>query len=210
MRVLIVADSPQKKIKFPQIKFDYILFCDGIANRVQNLDLIPNVIIGDMDTIHANSIEYYQKRGVEILKISDQNSTDLDKALVHACKVGAKEITIVNWFGGRLDHSFHAVRTLRKHYNNAISTKLLYRKQYVEFFKDCKVKFQGPKSSMLSVLSAPKALITSNGLAYDMTDYQLEFGLVESSCNSTVNEFGHITIKGEAIIISSIKLSLQI
>jgi thiamine pyrophosphokinase len=59
---------------------------DGGSNRWlkfckdNNLDLLPDLITGDFDSIDKETLGLYQKAGVTIMPTPDQDATDFTKA----------------------------------------------------------------------------------------------------------------------------------
>ncbi|MBC8344686.1 MAG: thiamine diphosphokinase [Candidatus Marinimicrobia bacterium] len=76
-----------------------VICTDGSANSLEDLDLMPHVIIGDMDSFKETKAEF---KG---LKIHDPNqeNTDLEKALDWAVMNKIQEITILGATGLRED-----------------------------------------------------------------------------------------------------------
>lgn len=77
---------------------------DGGANYCRKLRIKPNIIIGDMDSISKKTKKYFSK--IKTIKIIDQETTDLEKALKYLKKL--KNITNINIFCAaslnRVDH----------------------------------------------------------------------------------------------------------
>ena len=67
--------------KFYQ-KGDYIICADGGANAARKYRILPNIILGDLDSITNSNLSFYRKKGVEIRKITEQETTDFEKALM--------------------------------------------------------------------------------------------------------------------------------
>ena len=101
-----------------------------------NLPYIPDLIKGDLDSLHENVKTYYQSRGCKIIQDFDQDTNDLDKALTAVCewwkskrieeemKGNAKganlenrteiQIYIYGAFGGRFDQEMASIQALYK------------------------------------------------------------------------------------------------
>lgn len=85
---------------------------------------LPNLIVGDMDSIRPDVLGYYSNRGVEVVdKGHDQETTDLHKCIANVTsQLQAKEsggsreedewIVAAGGLGGRLDHELAALSTL--------------------------------------------------------------------------------------------------
>jgi thiamine pyrophosphokinase len=93
------------------------IIADGGANRLFHLlppekkkDFIPDLILGDMDSLMDDVYEFYHKVGVPIAKDESQDTTDLQKVLNHS--LCTDHVFVVGALGGRFDHSmatFHAL-----------------------------------------------------------------------------------------------------
>ncbi|MDK2886674.1 MAG: thiamine pyrophosphokinae [Thermosipho sp. (in: thermotogales)] len=102
MKVSIVLNGNSEIIKLD--KTDYIIAVDGGANILFKNHILPNSIIGDLDSVEKNTLEYFRKNGVEILKFpSEKDETDCELAIRYAISKNASEIEILNFFGERLD-----------------------------------------------------------------------------------------------------------
>ena len=55
---------------------DYIIAVDGSANKLFDLEIIPDVIIGDLD-----SLQNIKNKNIELVETPDQNKTDFRKTL---------------------------------------------------------------------------------------------------------------------------------
>jgi len=78
-----------------------IICTDGSANKLLENGLTPNVIIGDMDSTTIGQDSF---KGL-YFKISDQDNTDLDKAL-EWCKVNSlSQLTVLGTSQLREDHT---------------------------------------------------------------------------------------------------------
>ncbi len=85
---------------------DYIICADGGTRHALALNLHPNLIIGDMDSIENGRLQELQKDGVAIeLYPRDKNETDLEFAINHAIGLAPKQIIILAGIGGRLDQT---------------------------------------------------------------------------------------------------------
>jgi thiamine pyrophosphokinase len=188
-----------------------IIALDGIADQLLSLEVRPFAIIGDFDSISVNTLEAYKAKKVLLSHIQDQNSTDLDKGIKFCDENYATEILIINAFGGeRVDHTLINYRSLRKHYSSTRKLRIREQNFYLELYKDCGIIASGTNGSRISLLAFPKAIITSDGLEYNMNQYTLELGYAESSSNSLKKEKATINIKGEILLIYDIHCQITI
>ncbi len=106
-RILIFAngDLPDlEKARSLLREDDFIIAADGGTRHVLALGKIPNVIVGDLDSLPADfNVSKFDDEVV--LYPKDKNETDLELAIQHALSLHPEQITIVAALGGRLDQT---------------------------------------------------------------------------------------------------------
>ena len=85
----------------------YLIAADGGANHLRDRGLLPQRIIGDIDSL--TNIEFWRDNGTEITHISEQESTDFEKSLR---EIEAGLYVGVGFLGGRIDHELAALHCL--------------------------------------------------------------------------------------------------
>lgn len=106
MKVLIIANGQPPH--YSQISdlieaADYIIAADGGMNYCLNHNITANCLIGDMDS-NASFTQDLPPQ-TKILRISEQISTDMEKALDFARSLNPERIEIIAAFGKRMDHT---------------------------------------------------------------------------------------------------------
>ncbi|KAL8440347.1 hypothetical protein Efla_000235 [Eimeria flavescens] len=90
----------------------------GLSNAGIQTPRLPACICGDLDSSLTESLSFFQSRGVPILKMDDQETTDLEKTFSFAAKkFGFSEadlLLVVGAIGGRFDHSVASISFLFK------------------------------------------------------------------------------------------------
>ncbi len=85
---------------------DYIVAVDGGLNGAQALGRLPDLLIGDLDSITPEQLQLCVDSGVEILRFpvaKDEN--DLQLALNEVAQRGFKQVLVAAALGGRTDHT---------------------------------------------------------------------------------------------------------
>ncbi len=109
---IILADGRFPKDKYLQSLLKSakkIIACDGATKRIIEHNIIPDYIIGDCDSI---SQLHYNKFKDKIIKLSDQNSNDLTKAVNLADSLKLENIVILGATGMREDHAIANISLL--------------------------------------------------------------------------------------------------
>lgn len=86
---------------------DFLVAVDGGLRHLVQLDLTPQLLIGDLDSVSPQQLDSCMEWGVEILRFPpEKDQTDLELALLEVLQRGFSEIVITCAVGGRLDHTF--------------------------------------------------------------------------------------------------------
>jgi thiamine pyrophosphokinase len=85
---------------------DYLIAADGGANHLMKMGILPEVVIGDLDSVDEDILFELTTAEVNIEQYSeDKDETDIELALQYAVEFGASAILIVGALGGRLDQT---------------------------------------------------------------------------------------------------------
>ena len=167
--VVLNGQMPKEKNLINQIQSaDYIIAVDGSGNTLIDLNIIPDVIIGDFDSI--NSIN---DKNIEFVKTEDQSKTDFRKTLEWCIKKNILEISIYGISGKSDDHFLGNYYTL-----NDFGTIIKWT-AYTDFsfIHPCKgtkefESFSGQKVSLFCMTG--ESIINSKNLEYPLKSYHLK------------------------------------
>jgi len=98
----IIADPIETR---RYIQTDATIICaDGGTQHALAMGLTPHTIVGDLDSLPADTVHQMRTIGVEIIEHPvKKDETDLELALSLAIARGATEILLLGMLGGRLD-----------------------------------------------------------------------------------------------------------
>jgi thiamine pyrophosphokinase len=92
---------------------DVIIAADGGARHAAEVDLIPDVVIGDLDSLTEDEILGFSGSKTQIIRYSPvKDETDLELALRYAQDAGYSPILIIGAYGGRLDQTLGNIALL--------------------------------------------------------------------------------------------------
>lgn len=162
-----------------------IICCDGAAKNLIEFGLEPSVIIGDLDSLDAD----VKKKHADILiKIDDQETNDLTKAVNWCTANKINEVAILGATGKREDHAIGNISLLAE-YTNKIDVKMI--SDYGEFIPITKTtifeSFEGQQVSLFSL--NPNTIINSEHLKYPLVDYKLDAWWKGTLNESTAKQF---------------------
>ena len=115
-RALIAANGDWPfsfNLQEKRVDYDTIIALDGAANRLMTFDILPDVVVGDLDSIDASVLQHCRTNGATIVHSPDQNRSDVSKGLewVHQNHPQA-QVDIVGVEIGRYDHYLAALSAL--------------------------------------------------------------------------------------------------
>jgi len=82
-----------------------IIAADGGADFLLSQDIIPQVLIGDLDSISDNSLDELKKKTKILQFPKEKDKTDSELALDYCIDEHYDSVTMVNAVNGRLEHS---------------------------------------------------------------------------------------------------------
>ncbi len=84
---------------------DYVIAVNGGSKHARAFNLIPRVIIGDLDSINKDDYAYFLRNGCEFKQYpKTKDKTDIHLAVDYAIEKGFEEILLLCVFGDRIDH----------------------------------------------------------------------------------------------------------
>ena len=85
---------------------DSLIAADGGANHLMKMDIFPDVLIGDLDSVDEDTLFELTSADIKIEQYpEDKDETDLELALRYAIESRPSAILIVGALGGRLDQT---------------------------------------------------------------------------------------------------------
>ncbi|NJD23643.1 MAG: thiamine diphosphokinase [Melioribacter sp.] len=199
--ILANGHPPSKSIiKFLQSKGYKTLICaDGGANSAKTLNLIPEYIIGDLDSIKPNVYKYFSDKS-EIIKIDRQNDTDVEKCLKFVIRKKFDEVMLLGATGDRLDHSFCNLGMVLKYFNE-INIKIIHQRSLLSAYTGNIILSTVPDEIISLYGIDSKTRIKSSGLKYSLNNITLPFGQKESTSNIAVSNKVQLRITGGKIFV---------
>jgi thiamine pyrophosphokinase len=89
---------------------------DGGARHLRSVEVVPDYVTGDFDTLTPEELATFAESGAEIVPTPDQDFTDLDKAVAFAMEtLGATRLRVYAATGGRLDHIYSVLSVVVKY-----------------------------------------------------------------------------------------------
>ncbi|KIV97111.1 thiamine pyrophosphokinase [Exophiala mesophila] len=192
------------------------------SNNPQAEHRLPDAIVGDLDSLTAETEAYYRARGVEIVRDPDQYSTDFTKSLrwIRSKVVAAAatspspqqdhdhhnvmDVLVLGGLGGRVDQGFSQIHHLYMAENIADLLQgriYLLSEQSLSFVlaDGLNLIHIEPGSFAENVGIIPilgKSFINTKGLEWDVEDWPTQFGGQVSTSNHIRSNVIQVSFQG--------------
>lgn len=163
-----------------------IIAADGALNTLQAFGLVPNVVIGDLDSVQKPIAS-----DIEVIFRQDQNSCDFEKALEYLKSQDLLPAIIVGVNGGFIDHILNNINIFLKHrcifYADPILGQILQKGE--------QTSFKLPVNTKISLIGFLEAKVSTQGLRWELEHYSMSFPGKNSCFNRTQTESITITVE---------------
>jgi len=176
------------------IEDSYIICADGGLDIALEHHLVPNLLIGDFDSVKSEL-----PGNIETIRLHrEKDDTDMMAAIKEAIKRGYRDFTLLGALGGRMDHSFSNFCALQYLASQGCKAVIVD--------KDCRVFLLTGGRLTLSGLKGRTVSVFPFGVGFCTVSYQgMKYPLREA-CISSGNPIGvsnEITADQAQIIVHS-------
>jgi len=179
--LFVVAGGELKDLKFFQLKINElkpaeIICADSGAAYLHALGMIPDVIIGDMDSLSPELWNHLKKQGSRLIEYPEaKDETDTWLALDYAIRLAPCEIYVFAACGTRMDHTLANLSLLMRGIESHIPVRLIDENCEIFLVHDQYV-LEGEVGQTVSVFPFSG---TATGITLQGFDYPLENGIME-------------------------------
>ncbi len=206
MKCLIIANGELDILNFTRNilnEADHIICADGGANHLRRLGILPDVILGDLDSINMEDREYFEARNVRFETFPPRkDDTDTALATELALSMNPTEITYLGATGSRLDHTLANIGLLRKGLEAGVDVKIVNQKNDIRLMNRT-LEISGTSGDTLSILPMTETVkgIRLEGLEYPLHDATLHLGSTRGISNVFVKSVARITIESGLLLV---------
>lgn len=210
MKAIIVTggNKPSKKLLNSYIKSgDLIIGADKGSEYLYDYEIMPNVILGDFDSISEEKLKKIEEKQVEIIKFPpEKDYTDTEIAIMEAMKRGADTIYLFGGLGTRADHSLGNIGLLLTTKNKGARLLIVddHNKMYLA---DKNMSLNGSQGEIISfhALSDVVKGFEIRGAKYNLNSYDMHLLDPRAVCNEFIDTPINIKYEsGELLIIHAI------
>lgn len=210
MTALIIGNGDDvNKSAIESIKFEYVICADGGLEKAERLGVVPNVILGDFDSVEADILKKYQLMNIETKKFpAEKDFTDMELSIEFAVGKGYKNLILIGATGGpRLDHSMANIMLIEKYFSLGINIEIVDNNNKIQIISDnTDLMLEHKKKYFISIVPITESIsgLTLEGFKYPLDKVSVKRGSTLCVSNEIVLNSGRVILeKGTALLFVS-------
>lgn len=185
----------------------FVIAADGGARTACALGLMPDLLVGDLDSLTPPEVESLMRRGCKIHKFpTEKDKTDAHLALEWADANGFQDITMLIQSKGRLDHVLGIILAAYKYVDQGSSVRFVdqgFEAVLVKGPAAVEVLPGRPLTVSLLPLTGTARGITITGMKYSLRGEDLFFGESRGISNETTGKSGRIELSEGWLLVTA-------
>ena len=183
-KALVIGNRPLSSKVIELSRNALVVAADAGADRLLKYNIVPDWIIGDLDSVSEKTITKLEDWTITN---KDIQKTDLEKAVEYAFEKGVNEVAIMGWDGGRIDHTLAA---LGMAFNPRIK---LIDDRFTIHCVDKEKKIKGEEKTLFSLIAMPEARVSVSGARWNLQHEKLRLG--GRGIHNEIGSSGEVTIE---------------
>jgi thiamine pyrophosphokinase len=193
----IIGAGECRKIDFKKKADELIIAADGGCVYLKNADIVPDIIIGDFDSLG------YVPAGNEVIKLNPvKDITDMDAAVKEGIDRGYTEFHLYGACGGRIDHTLANIQLVA-----SLSAKnfkaFIHDESIITAVTNGEISFDAGYKGYISVFShSDKSFgVTIEGLKYTLCNAEFSNLFPLGVSNEFVGTESKIKVENGTLIV---------
>lgn len=177
---------------------DYIICADSGYDIAIEADIIPNLLIGDFD-----SIKSFPENVEKITLPVEKDVTDCEAAYNEGVRRGFTEFLLFGGTGGRFEHTFANISVMARASGEGIKIRMFDDKHtfYAITNEELKIPFTPDKQISVFAFGEKAFGVTEKGFHYSLDNYTLDPFVPIGISNDIVDDFGEIIVEDGTLIV---------
>ncbi len=182
---------------------DFLIGADGGARLIVALGLLPNFVIGDLDSLTEDDLYDLGSADVRVDQYpANKDETDLELAIQYALQLSPSSIIIVAALGGRMDQTLGNISLLTDLLMSNIDIRLDDGVEEIFFCRD-QAQVHGKSTDIVSLIpwNGDVSGIVTTGLKWPLRSETLFSYKTRGLSNEMINETATVQIKSGLLLI---------
>lgn len=208
MKALIVCagDEPSKELFFSECeKADFKIAVDGGSRVFYKHNLLPDLMLGDMDSLEESIVKFFISKDVNIKKYKpEKDLTDTAIAVEYIIKEKYNQAVLLGCTGSRFDHQMANILLLKMMLKNRVQAIIKDNRNDIFLIHKKKNIFKSRKYISFFALNEDVKGLTLEGFKYPLSEYDLLRQDILCTSNEIIEDCGKVKCKqGEILCICS-------
>ncbi|MCJ7472496.1 MAG: thiamine diphosphokinase [Actinobacteria bacterium] len=186
-------------------KDDIVVCADGGASNALKMGLVPDVVIGDMDSIKFGVKEKIREKSTKTRYIStssQKDESDTQLAVEYALGMDVKKIIITGAVGDRIDHTLANIILLSSPKLEDIDARILTDNSDIFIVRKPVTIFGVPGKTITLISLSPYTYFTgTRGLKYELKEEKLDFSPVRGLSNEFIDKKAKLDIREGTLLV---------
>lgn len=195
----IVGAGDNSGTNFLKKENDYVIAADGGLKTLQDMNIVPDMIMGDFDSLG------YVPDGENVIRHEVmKDDTDMMLAVKFAMDKGYENIVIYGGTGGRVDHTISNIQTMLYASRRGASIEMCDSTNHYFAITDGNIRINGEFKGMFSVfaLGGIAHNVTVKNALYCIDNFEMSPDNPRGVSNSFVGKEVTISVeKGSLLIV---------
>lgn len=178
---------------------DTIVCADAGLLHAQKLGIVPHIVLGDFDSYKGALPTEAEK----LLLPSHKDDTDTHYAVREGLRRGFRDIMLCGALGGRPDHSFSNLCSLKAIDEAGGKGKILTDGGYITLVSDGAMELARVADAYVSIFpfGGDAVGVTLTGFAYPLTDYHMRTAVPIGVSNEQTDPVARVEVKKGTLLV---------
>lgn len=198
------APDPPGLLRSVAGRVDLVVAADGGARYALDAGIVPDLVVGDMDSLGEEGVREVEERGARVERYSiRKDKMDGHLAVLAARDRGASELDLLCAAGGRSSAFFAVPHILLAAERMDIRAIMVARWGRVFVLETGSREVIGDPGDSVSVfpLTGPATGVTLEGFGYPLQDARLEAGDTLGFHNELTGATARVSVEGGALLV---------
>jgi thiamine pyrophosphokinase len=206
MKVIIISGGkpPSKKLILQEVTEDtFLIAADSGANCLYNYNIMPDLLLGDFDSIDKNVLDYFKNSNCTLdIYPTEKDYTDTEIAVKKALSMKPDEIILLGCTGSRVDHLLGNIGMLKTCMLNGVNAYIKDENNNIRLI-DTSTSLNGSVGEIFSLQAYGDEItgLTIEGAKYSLNNYNLKIGESVTISNEFVGNIVKLKFKSGTMMI---------
>ncbi|MEN6570593.1 MAG: thiamine diphosphokinase [Anaerolineaceae bacterium] len=181
---------------------DLLVAADGGLNHLLKLGLIPQYLVGDLDSVTPQQVDEMRAKGCKVEQFPvDKDQTDLELALLRAIVEEPEMVLVFGALGGRIDQELANLSLLLMPELIDTNVRILSESEQIFLIISAK-EIQGEPGDRISLLpwGGPAVGVSTQGLKYPLEFETLTPDRSRGVSNVMLEETAQVSVESGSLL----------